>query len=231
MNARALREQLDRWSGKGARAAARARGERLFHPRGECFVAEVRPSGDGPLAAVGASTCQVRLSKGLGLGGALPDALGISVRFLGDRPWDLLLISSASPGVLGRMVPAPSTAWTAASFSTVMPYRCEGGDLTWFHARAADDRWISCRRGALTEAVAERPLELMLHGSGRGSGSHGLGSLILTRPVSAEWSFDPVLNTGAGCALAPGWLASVRAGAYRGSRAARGAALREQAGS
>ncbi|WP_278314574.1 hypothetical protein [Lolliginicoccus levis] len=222
MNTRILRAQLDQWSGGIARTAARARGERLFHPRGECFMGEVRPSASGPLAETGASTCQVRLSKGLGVGGGLPDMLGISVRFLGPRPWDLLLISSASAGLFGRFVLVPSAAWTAPRFSTVMPYRCDDGDLVWFHARTVDDRRIPCRRGALAEAVAERPLEIVLHASGARSKSRGIGSLLLTEPVSAEWSFDPVLNTGPGCALAPGWLASIRAGAYRGSRDARG---------
>ncbi|WP_187774249.1 hypothetical protein [Lolliginicoccus suaedae] len=223
MRTDALRAQVDRWSCLGARAAPRARGERLFHPRGECFTGQFRPSADAPVE-LEASACHVRLSKGLGLGGSLPDALGISVRFLEPRPWDVLLISIASAGPLGRLVPVPAVSWTGPAFSTLMPYRSPGSGLAWFHARAANDRRIPCRRGALSAAVAERPLELVL-GSGGTDGYRAIGSLLLTMPVNAQWSFDPVLHDRAGWSLALAWLATMRAGAYRGSRSARGAAV------
>ncbi|MBW8710255.1 MAG: phosphodiesterase, partial [Mycobacterium sp.] len=98
------------------RLGAALRHRRLFHPDGvlaEGVLERVAPPGEGlPMLS-----CDVvgRVSKGLGLRGALPDIAGLAWRMPPPQdlrscmPWDVLLASSVAPS---RIILAPVRSWS-----------------------------------------------------------------------------------------------------------------------
>jgi hypothetical protein len=120
------------------RAAARffstlssARGKRIFHPRGDGFVAEVeidRPlrrfDGIPLLSERRAHSAVVRLSRAVGFPPPLPDLLGLAVRIdVEGGPQDFLLISSArAPGLRHLLLPSRGE-FSSNTYSSILPYR------------------------------------------------------------------------------------------------------------
>ena len=93
------------------RLGAAIRNRRLFHPVGvvaDGILERVAPSNEGlPIAS-----CDVigRVSKGIGLRGALPDVAGLAWRMPNWRsctPWDVLLASTVGSSV-GRLILRPA---------------------------------------------------------------------------------------------------------------------------
>ncbi|AEF39868.1 hypothetical protein [Hoyosella subflava] len=210
-----------------AKAAARLRSSgRLFHPWGECFSGTINFALPDTAGVPEEHSCLVRLSKGAGLGAALPDALGLAIRIESSNPWDILMVSSGGTGRLGRMIIKPSAFWTAASYSTLMPYQRADGTLTWLHARPSAERKIPARKESLTAAIEQSPLRFTLSSSNSQGEVHRIGELILEQQVRTELSFDPGVNHANNLRLYPRWLAAFRSDAYSGSRQSRGATLR-----
>ena len=112
-------------------AGAAMRHRRLFHPIGVLAngtIERIAATGEGlpmvPGEVVG------RVSKGVGLPGALPDIAGVAWRMPPPLPpsipWDVLLASTTG-GALGRILLRPVTSWSGATFSTLMPLGFRGG--------------------------------------------------------------------------------------------------------
>jgi hypothetical protein len=86
-------------------AASAIRRKRVFHPEGVAFRATYQATGahhGAPLLdEAGTHDAVVRLSRGAGLPGSLPDFLGLALRIPDahgpDQHQDLLLVSSMSP--------------------------------------------------------------------------------------------------------------------------------------
>lgn len=116
------------------RSLSRLRYGRGFHPDGVAFEATWVPSDDdrlprtSPLRAR-AEHAVVRLSRGAGLPRGLPDVLGVAVKipdlYGPGRDQDLLL-ASVGRGPARRVLFA-ARRFTAAPFSTILPYRTPVG--------------------------------------------------------------------------------------------------------
>ncbi|MBN4926925.1 hypothetical protein IEU95_08785 [Hoyosella rhizosphaerae] len=206
-------------------AAGFRRSRRLFHPWGECFAGTITLLVPGTLGIREEYPCLVRLSKGLGFVGAVPDALGLAIRIERPQPWDVLMVSSAGTGVLGRLIITPSALWTRPCYSTLMPYQRADGELMWLHARALGGHTVSVRRNALTEAIKGAPLGFELLSGASNGAVHWVGELTLERTAEPGLSFDPGVNQVEYLRLYPGWLTAIRSSAYLGSRQSRGATL------
>src|SRR5687767_2102368 len=109
-------------------ALATLRQGRAFHPTGTAFTGtwEAADETIEPLVPARPWPVVVRLSKGVGLPGRLPDVLGLAVRIAdvksrGDHQ-DLLFASSGSSG-LSQHVLAPTSDHGGAHYSTITPYR------------------------------------------------------------------------------------------------------------
>ena len=121
------------------RLGAAIRNRRLFHPIGvvaDGILERVAPPNEGlPMAS-----CDVigRVSKGIGLRGALPDIAGLAWRMPPQdlrscTPWDVLLASTVGSSV-GRLILRPAFSWSGTTFSSLMPLRYQGG-VWWVRAR------------------------------------------------------------------------------------------------
>jgi hypothetical protein len=209
------------------RLGAAVRGRRLFHPAGvlaEGILERVAEPDEGlPM-----KSCDViaRVSKGIGLPGALPDIAGLAFRIppppdlRSCGPWDVLLASTFAGS---RVILAPATSWSDATFSSVMPLRYRGG-VWWLRARLVSD--VSAR-GLSLDAVGD---EIQSNGidfdveqaAGRGE-FLPLARLTLrfVDPSRDEIAFDPTLHSDPEVRLIPGWLSDFRRAAYRRSREGR----------
>ena len=114
-------------------ALSAARGRRIFHPRGDGFVAEIevdrplhRYDGIPLLSERRTYEGVARLSRALGLPSPLPDLLGLAFRIeLDGGPQDLLLVSSArSPGLRHLLLPSRA-GFSSNTYSSILPYRID----------------------------------------------------------------------------------------------------------
>jgi hypothetical protein len=211
------------------RLGAAARHRRLFHPDGvlaEGILERVAPPADGlPM-----DSCDVigRVSKGIGLPGALPDIAGLAWRIpptpdlRSCMPWDVLLASTLATS---RIVLAPTMSWSSATFSSLMPLRFDGG-VWWLRARLVtkiDEPGLALDtiRNRIDSGAIDFDIE-QAHGIG---GFSPLARLTLRHldPSNDDIAFDPVLHSDEEVRLIPGWLAEFRRAAYRRSREGRDA--------
>ena len=208
------------------------RHRRVFHPDGvlaEGIVERVAPATIGlPLPS---ASVVGRISKAVGLPGALPDIIGLALRIVPQADfttdWDILLASAGS-GPIGRTVGLrPVTSWTGSTLTTLAPLRYR--EINW---------WL---RGRVTTKMAGSGVALdsvrnqLEHGEieieldqARGTSQFcPLAHVTLTRifhpQLGDDVSFDPVLHTAQGVELYPRWLADLRARAYDDSREGRDA--------
>jgi hypothetical protein len=209
------------------RLGAAARHRRLFHPDGvlaEGILERVAPPGDGlPM-----DSCDVigRVSKGIGLPGALPDIAGLAWRIpptpdlRSCMPWDVLLASTLANS---RVVLAPTMSWSSARLSSLMPLRFDGG-VWWVRARLVtkiDEPGLALDtiRNRIDSGTIDFDIE-----QARGTGGFSpLARLTLRHldPSKDDVAFDPVLHSDEEVRLVPGWLADFRRAAYRRSREGR----------
>ena len=196
------------------RALGALRHAKAFHPPGRTVAGSLDLSGP-PMGVVSPqSTVTVRLSKGAGLPGGVPDILGVAVRFTLDdgRPWDLLLASSTDR--TARLpVPVPARSWSGTVFSSLTPFAV--GDTLWW-TRA------TCRAPSESAAVPTTPVHLSLDHACGLAPFRPVAEIVTDTRVMADLDADPVRNLPAGVAMAPRWLARVRGAAYDNSRAGRG---------
>ncbi|WP_370327507.1 phosphodiesterase [Euzebya sp.] len=156
-------------------ALARVRDARAFHPRGVTFAGALTLVGRGVrLPGVEAGPALVRLSKGAGLPDGVPDVLGLAVRLpdaLGPgRPQDLLL-STAGTAPVARHLLRPTRGVDRRTFSSLLPYRVEGG------ARVVGARWAGPPRA---EPLRIADLEAAV------DGGEAAFTLVVASP-SGEW--------------------------------------------
>ncbi|QXV62855.1 hypothetical protein [Amycolatopsis sp. TNS106] len=208
----------------GFHALAALRGARAFHPNGLLFNGELQALRRDDLALPEEPVAvTVRMSKGAGLPGRVPDALGMAVRIpaVGGHPWDLTLTTSGT-GLAGRVLPRPERAWTSGRYSTLLPYRTKGG-LVWLAARAEAARNVEASLDGLRRLVAEGPVTYLVE-TVRANGHRKPCATLTLHEVdddSPQPAFDPMLNLPPGWELRPRWLTGLRERAYEGSRKGR----------
>ncbi|WP_410646621.1 hypothetical protein [Amycolatopsis sp. cmx-4-54] len=208
----------------GFRALAALRGARAFHPNGLLLKGELQALRRDDLALPEEPVAvTVRMSKGAGLPGRVPDALGLAVRIpaVGGHPWDLTLTTSGT-GLAGRVLPRPSRAWTAGRYSTLLPYRTKG-ELVWLSAYAETSRHAEASLDGLRRLLAEGPVTFLVE-TVRANGHRTPCARLTLHEVdddSPRPAFDPMLNPPPGWELRPGWLTELRERAYEGSREGR----------
>ena len=212
----------------GLLAAVRRR--RAFHPTGEAFTGTWTAADDSlpPLLPSRPWPVVVRLSKGVGLPGELPDVLGLAIRIVdlqapGDHQ-DLLLASSGSSRTTRRLL-APTTDHGGTHYSTITPYRTPLGEgVLWAQATLEGD----AEPPRSVTAAGDRALDGRLHydiGVEVDDVLHLLGTVRLHERLDDEVAealrFDPH-HPGAGLEPA-GPFDGIRRQAYAASRWARGA--------
>ncbi|MFD5244289.1 hypothetical protein ACFWIW_07085 [Amycolatopsis sp. NPDC058340] len=204
----------------GFHALSALRGARAFHPNGLLLKGELHALRRDDLALpVEPVEVTVRMSKGAGLPGRTPDALGLAVRIPaadGD-PWDLTLTTSA-----GRVLPRPARGWTHGRYSSLLPYRANG-ELLWLSARAETPRHAEASLDALRRLVKEGPVTFLVE-SVRANGHRKPCATLTLYEVDEDAprpAFDPMLNAPPGWEPRPRWLTGLRERAYEGSREGR----------
>lgn len=125
-------------------AVGAVRRARPFHPTGVAFVGTWTAADDtlAPLEPSRPWPVVVRLSKGVGLPGRIPDVLGLAIRIADLRGagehQDLLLSSSGSDGWRRHLL-WPTSDHGEAEYSSLLPYRTPLGEgVLWARARLAD---------------------------------------------------------------------------------------------
>jgi hypothetical protein len=193
---------------------ARWRAARAFHPRGALFDARVtltdRTSATATaLGGTGERPALVRLSKGAGTPGALPDLLGVAVRAeVGGHVLDVLFSS-------GHRFLAPSRGWGRRPYTTLLPYVAAGSRVVFGLEPEAPSS------GAADPAAVVLPLAFVLTERERHRPTRPIGRLVLEAPHPGDpVAFDPVRNAHPQLHLAPS-LRRLRAWAYTGSRRGR----------
>lgn len=209
----------------GFRRLAGLRSARAFHPVGRMGSGTLRlDDAHGALGGVlgtGQHPVRVRLSRGAGLPGRLPDFLGVAVRIEGPNPVDLLFTTTGRPSAL-RWLVVPARRWTSRPYSTVLPYRSPGGDVL----LALVPRRDSLSGGSvesLSDVGPGQPFELDVVEGRRLGHWRKVGRLTVESVGDDErLAFDPMLH--AHPRLRPvRFLSGVREAAYQGSRRGRAA--------
>jgi hypothetical protein len=213
------------------RLGAAIRNRRLFHPVGvvaEGILERVAPSNEGlPMAS-----CDVigRVSKGIGLRGALPDIAGLAWRMPPQQdlrsctPWDVLLASTVGSSV-GRLILRPAFSWSGTTFSSLMPLRYQGG-VWWVRARLStviDTPGLSL--ATVADQITSGEIDFDIEQAAGTADFLPLARLTLRNvdPTCDDIAFDPALHSDPEVKLVPGWLGDFRRAAYRRSREGRGA--------
>jgi hypothetical protein len=206
------------------------RGRRFFHPVGvlaEGFVERVAPAAEGlPLQS---SEVVARVSKAVGLPGALPDFIGLAFRVAPQQdaapPWDILLVTAGSNPLARAVALRPATSWSGQTLTSLMPVRYRG-HVWWLRAQTMSAiNGFGLSLDNVRDALEHGGIQFAIdQACGRGDFAP-LARLELTGAIDpgAEVSFDPVVNIPPGLSLAPGWLADLRTRAYQRSRAGRDA--------
>jgi hypothetical protein len=206
-------------------AVGALRRARAFHPAGVALTGTWTAADDllPPLGPGRPWPVVVRISKGVGLPGAVPDVLGLAVRIVDlhgmAQHQDLLLSSSGASGA-GRHVLRPTSDHGRATYSSLVPYDTPIGSGTiWARAELLD----GAEPPHTLEAAAERILAgdlTYVVGVAAGGRDHLLGELHLHERLDARVAdalrFDPM---NAGPDLCPtGPLQELRERAYRASQ-------------
>jgi hypothetical protein len=211
------------------RLGAAARHRRLFHPDGvlaEGILERIAPPDEGlPM-----NSCDViaRVSKGIGLPGALPDIAGLAWRIppppdlRSCTPWDVLLSSTIANS---RLVLGPVRSWSSASFSSLVPLRFKG-TRWWVRAQVVtkiDEPGLSL--DTVSHQIDTGEMKFDIDQAAGAGGFLPLARLTLRHldPSRDDIAFDPTLHTDPDVELVPHWLSNFRRAAYRRSRRSRDA--------
>lgn len=190
-------------------ALARVRRAPAFHPRGVVLTGrldvDVPDSAVAAALGAGARPVLVRLSKGVGTPGALPDLFGFALKARADdgAVVDLLFTTATATG----RVLAPARGWATRTYSTLQSYRTPSGPVRLLvepvpRAATPEFRLVEARRRGLRRVV---------------------GTIVLTERHDEPVAFDPVVHSHPALRPSP-LLGGIRARAYRGSRRGRRAA-------
>jgi hypothetical protein len=208
------------------------RRRRVFHPIGVLAngsIERLAPPGEG-LPVQSSDDVVGRVSKGIGLPGALPDIIGLAIRMppqpFAATSWDVLM-ASAGAGTLTRMVLRPVTSWTGATLSSLMPLRYEDRNW-WVRARIVtqiDEPGLSL--DSVSAQIDGGGIEFAIEQAPGMQDFQPLARLILNEVVrggrSHDVAFDPTVHSVPEVKLAPGWLTDLRRRAYWRSREGRDA--------
>ncbi len=137
-------------------------------------------------------------------------------------PWDVLLASTVANS---RILLAPTASWSGTTFSSLMPFKFDGG-VWWLRARMAGDfQDAGLSMDAITNRIAEGEVDFDIEQARGTADFTPLARLRLTEIDDShrDIAFDPVLHSAPGVRLLPVWLTSVRRAAYRRSREGRDA--------
>ncbi|MBV9089063.1 MAG: phosphodiesterase [Mycobacteriaceae bacterium] len=203
------------------------RRRRVFHPVGVMArgsLERLAPPGEG--LPVESSDVVARVSKGVGLPGALPDIAGLAVRIpprpFAATPWDLLLASAVA-----RVVLLPVTSWSDVSLSSLMPLRHQDG-YWWVGARLVteiDDAGLSL--DSIRRQISHGGVQFDLQQACGRAPFQPLARLSLSElavgDASHDVAFDPSIHSAPDVRLAPEWLTDLRRRAYQRSREGRAA--------
>lgn len=214
---------LDRGSAAAGQAfgvlfagASRLRGGKPLHPRGAVVDGTLVRHGTSAGTAipwvdeVGTDRVIVRLSRAVGLPRALPDVLGLALRFeRADRRHDLLLATTGSRPVARNLL-LPRLDPLAARYTTLFPYAAAGALVM---LAAEPDRAAAAGAEPAFRLLVASPL-----GGWRPFARLTLGPLEEARDEAVD--FDPVLNPLPGLRL-PHALRLLREPAYAAARATR----------
>ncbi|MDI6097151.1 hypothetical protein QLQ12_00825 [Actinoplanes sp. NEAU-A12] len=209
--------------------AARSRHRRALHPAGRTFTGELEVWGTPTTAGSvlidrpGRHRATVRVSKGAGARGSLPDVLGLAIRVHGSTGPDRdLLLSTTGRGRLTRHLPIPRRSFDTV-YGSITPYRNREGATVYLSAGPDRDGTALGRTLASVSAAADGDRDagfLLYAGGARPFGRVRLGPA-LPPEADAALAFDPVGNAPADLRPA-GLLNATRAVAYRASRRWRG---------
>jgi len=204
------------------RLGAAARNRRLFHPVGvlaDGTLERVAPDGEGlPMAS---GDVIGRVSKAIGLPGAVPDIAGLAWRMQPDgrTPWDVLLAST----VKSRLLLGPTARWTDTVFSSLMPFSHEDG-VWWIRARLTTEIQVAgLPLDAIRSHLRSTGVEFLIEQAAGTGGFLPLARLTLHRPHGEDISFDPIVHTDPAVRPLPQWLTDFRRATYRRSREGRDA--------
>ncbi|MCF8587852.1 hypothetical protein [Gordonia liuliyuniae] len=204
-------------------AVASLRSGRAVHRRGLTLPGSatvergVLPIGSGPVT--------LRVSKGIGAPGALPDLVGVAVRFAPETvlvtsdsgPWDLLMTGPVRR-VAGIPIPTPTRGWGRIDVSALTEFRHD--EATWRIAGR-----LTCPPtppgldlDSLAAALHTQEATLSVTASrDRGQWTQ-LATVVFGGDVVADdIAFDPSI-TPHSVEPVPGRLTDIRRAAYRGSR-------------
>lgn len=203
---------------------ARLRSARVFHPRGGAYEATWAPSDTSPLPDgdplnSGERNAIVRLSRGAGFRPPLPDILGVAVKVVdahGKRSDQDLLVASVASGRLGRWALLPRRSFSAATFSSVLPYDVYGTRTVVLGDVDGEPATSPAGDGDASDVQ----ISLRLHEPRVTFATVRLGRRLSTT-LAEDLRFDP-WNTGASLRPA-GFLNRLRRPVYRASQAGRNA--------
>jgi hypothetical protein len=206
------------------RLGAAARSRRLFHPVGvlaQGTLKRIAAPGEGlPMTS---GEVIGRVSKGVGLPGAFPDIAGVAWRIPAMSPavppWDVLLASTFRR----RLLLAPVSRWSGATFSTLMPLRHQGG-VWWVQARLTTDIDVpGLSLDTIRDRIATTGVVFEIDQAAGVGAFRPLARLALhtLTPDIGDVAFDPTLHSHPDVELLPQWLTSFRQAAYRRSREGR----------
>jgi hypothetical protein len=206
------------------------RRRRVFHPVGVLAngaIERLAPPGEG--LPVESSDVVGRVSKGIGLPGALPDIIGLAIRMppqpFAATPWDVLLASAGS-GLLTRVALRAAASWNT-SMSSLMPLNYQGQNW-WVRGRMVteiDESGLSLE--SLSAHIGGAGVEFDIEQARGTQEFEPLAHLTLDEVIPAgpshDVAFDPTIHTAPDVRLAPSWLTDIRRRAYERSREGRDA--------
>lgn len=177
-----------------------------LHPEGHLRRATVTRTGADPatgcawLDEPGTDDALVRVSRGIGLPGTVPDVHGMAIRVSLDGAVGDLLLASTGTGRLSRFLLTATRSAGGGPLGTLLPYRSPRGPV-------------------LIAAVPESPLAFRLQRSGLAGDWVPFGRLELGEDLGddTQVSFDPVVNVLPGLATYD-WVRRLRGPAYRTAR-------------
>ncbi|HEY7051781.1 MAG TPA: phosphodiesterase [Mycobacterium sp.] len=204
------------------------RRRRVFHPAGVIAngsLERIAPPGEG--LPVDSSEVIGRVSKAIGLPGALPDLIGLAIRIppqpFAATPWDILTASTGS-GRLTRFALRPVTSWQAP-MTTLMPLRYHG-KYWWIRAQMTST--FDADGLSLDDAIEHLNRDGLEYRLDQACGSNDFEPLAAVRledvvPAgpSRDVAFDPTIHSAPDVKLAPEWLTDIRRRAYERSREGR----------
>lgn len=227
---RAMPSVVTRLAGLPFAALAAARGSRPFHPQG--LVArgtwridrDLEPAAGAAVLRAGTEhDALIRLSRGVGLPGSIPDIYGIAVRIRDvggpGREQDLLFNTTIDAPVLHHLL-VPARSWFGASYTTSLPYRAAGLAPQFLVGLVPPKEGTGPSVGALRGRLIVEPVTFSVAVAPLNGRWRRIGALTVEEEVpGADPAFTPDNDDGG---LVPaGLLHRWRRAAYRESQRAR----------